>query len=222
METAVSSATIGTAYLRGEPVRGIDRAYAISQLAGAIMAEVADWTEAQILVECRRLNRLRGQPPLADGEVRNGVRRTIASLRRQTWREIELRSSLNYSHPTRHTFPHTVESERQVLLIGQTIDEMREEGYSDAVIPRECQVLNARHFAPPLDPAPLRGFIDYVLVTFDPDAPWSLIDHGTMIAELSTLLGRQADLVSRRGIERSENWIRRRAILESAHVIYTK
>ena len=61
--------------------------------------------------------------------------------------------------------------------------------------------------------------IDF-LVTFDPDAPWSLIDHGTMIAELSTLLGRQADLVSRRGIERSENWIRRRAILESAHVIY--
>lgn len=163
METAVSSATIGTAYLRGEPVRGIDRAYAISQLAGAIMAEVADWTEAQILEECRRLNRLRCQPHLADGEVRNGVRRTIASLRRQTWREIELRSWLNYSHPTRHTFPHTVESERQVLLIGQTIDEMREEGYSDAVIPRECQVLNARHFAPPLDPAPLRGFIDYVL-----------------------------------------------------------
>ncbi len=159
----MTCAAIGTTYLRGEPVRGVDRTYAISQLVGAIMAEVPDWTESQILAECRRLNRLRCQPHLADEEVRNGVRRAITSLRRQTWREIELRSWLDYTHPTQHTFPQTVESERQVLLIGQMIDEMRDQGLGDAVIMRECQVLNARYFAPPLDPSALRGFITHVL-----------------------------------------------------------
>jgi hypothetical protein len=41
-----------------------------------------------------------------------------------------------------------------------------------------------------------------------------------MEEELSQLLGRKADLVSRRAVERSRNYIRRRAILESAQVIY--
>jgi uncharacterized protein len=38
--------------------------------------------------------------------------------------------------------------------------------------------------------------------------------------ELSTLLGRRVDLVTRRAIEESDNWIRRRAILESAVPVY--
>jgi len=38
--------------------------------------------------------------------------------------------------------------------------------------------------------------------------------------ELSVMFGRDVDLVSRRGIEASRNSIRRRAILESAKVIY--
>ncbi len=59
-----------------------------------------------------------------------------------------------------------------------------------------------------------------ILVTFLPEAEWSLLDHIRMEEELSALLGRQVDLVSKKAIERSENWLRRRAILESAEVVY--
>jgi hypothetical protein len=59
-----------------------------------------------------------------------------------------------------------------------------------------------------------------VLVTFASDARWSLLDHVTMQDELAVLYGRKVDLVSRRGIERSRNPIRRRDILDSAEIIY--
>ncbi len=55
-----------------------------------------------------------------------------------------------------------------------------------------------------------------VLVTFTAEAAWSLLDHVAMEEDLSAILGRSVDLVSRRAVERSENAIRRRAILESA------
>ncbi len=57
------------------------------------------------------------------------------------------------------------------------------------------------------------------LVTFAPDAPWSLVDHVTMTDELETLLDRPVDVLTRRGVERSKNWIRRKHVLESAQVI---
>jgi len=60
------------------------------------------------------------------------------------------------------------------------------------------------------------------LVTFAPDAQWSLLDHTVMEEELSGLLGRKVDLVSRRAVERSSNWIRRKAILESAEPYYVE
>src|SRR5574337_1875496 len=59
-----------------------------------------------------------------------------------------------------------------------------------------------------------------VLVTFADDAEWSLFDHVTMEDDLSSILGRKVDLVSRRAIERSPNWIRRKAILEGAEPYY--
>lgn len=59
-----------------------------------------------------------------------------------------------------------------------------------------------------------------VLVTFAPDAAWSLFDQVDMQDELADILGRPVDLVSRRGIERSRNASRRRAILESARVVH--
>lgn len=59
-----------------------------------------------------------------------------------------------------------------------------------------------------------------LLVTFEPEADWSLLDHVQMEEELRVLLGRPVDLVSRRAIERSDNWIRRQAILETAEVVY--
>ncbi len=59
-----------------------------------------------------------------------------------------------------------------------------------------------------------------MMVTFAVDAQWSLLDHVRMQDELSDLLGRNVDLVSRKGIEKSRNYLRRKAILESSEVIY--
>jgi predicted nucleotidyltransferase len=59
-----------------------------------------------------------------------------------------------------------------------------------------------------------------LLVTFESEAKWSLLDHVRMQDELREILKRDVDLVSRRGIENSRNRIWRRAILESARVIY--
>ena len=59
-----------------------------------------------------------------------------------------------------------------------------------------------------------------LLVTFEPDAPWSLFDFVQMESELEAVLGRPVDLVERTSIERSDNWIRRRAILGSAEPLY--
>jgi len=59
-----------------------------------------------------------------------------------------------------------------------------------------------------------------VLVQFDAEARHTLFDMVFMQEELQRIFGREVDLVSRRGIETSRNYIRRRAILESAEVIY--
>ena len=59
-----------------------------------------------------------------------------------------------------------------------------------------------------------------VLVTFAPDARWSLLDHIRMGRELESLFGREVDLVSKRAVEESENWIRRRGILSATRAIY--
>ena len=59
-----------------------------------------------------------------------------------------------------------------------------------------------------------------VLVSFERDANWGLWDAVAMEDELSAILGRKVDLVSRRAVERSDNWIRRRAILAAAEPIY--
>jgi hypothetical protein len=58
------------------------------------------------------------------------------------------------------------------------------------------------------------------LVTFAPDADWSLLDVVGIEEELGLILGRKADLVSRQAVEQSYNWIRRKEILETAQVIY--
>ena len=59
-----------------------------------------------------------------------------------------------------------------------------------------------------------------LLVEFDRDADWSLLDHVEMEHELSNLLGRSVDLVTRRAVEQSKNDIRRDAILNSAEPVY--
>ena len=59
-----------------------------------------------------------------------------------------------------------------------------------------------------------------VLVTLDEQARHTLFDLHQMEEDLRRIFGRDVDLVSRRGIEKSRNQRRRRAILESAQVIY--
>lgn len=60
-----------------------------------------------------------------------------------------------------------------------------------------------------------------VLVTFADDAEWSLFDLVTMEDELEEIVGRDVDLVERKAVEESHNWIRREAILSSAQSIYS-
>lgn len=59
-----------------------------------------------------------------------------------------------------------------------------------------------------------------VLVTFEPEAKYGLFDIVHMQNELKRIFGREVDLLSRRGIETSRNYIRRKAILSSAEVIH--
>lgn len=59
-----------------------------------------------------------------------------------------------------------------------------------------------------------------VLVTFAPGAAPLWTDRVRMAAELSAIFGHPVDLVERRLIEESPNYIRRREILNSAEVIY--
>jgi hypothetical protein len=59
-----------------------------------------------------------------------------------------------------------------------------------------------------------------VLVTFAPDARWSLLDMVKMEDELGMMIRHKVDLVERCAIEQSENYIRRRHILNSAEPVY--
>jgi hypothetical protein len=59
-----------------------------------------------------------------------------------------------------------------------------------------------------------------VLVTFRPDSKRSLFDLIQMEDELEGMFGRKVDLATRPGIEASRNYLRRKAILDSAKVLY--
>ena len=59
-----------------------------------------------------------------------------------------------------------------------------------------------------------------VLVSFAPDARWSLLDLVRKQDELKAIWGREVDLVQRVAVERSENYIRRKSILSNLEVIY--
>ncbi|MBI2889992.1 MAG: nucleotidyltransferase domain-containing protein [Nitrospirae bacterium] len=59
-----------------------------------------------------------------------------------------------------------------------------------------------------------------LLVEFEPDERWSLMDLVRAEAEFADLFDRRVDLVDKNNLQRSSNWIRRDAILKSAEVIY--
>ncbi len=59
-----------------------------------------------------------------------------------------------------------------------------------------------------------------VLVSFAPDAKVSIFDMVHMQDKLKQIFSRDVDLISKRGVETSRNYLRRKAILESAQVIH--
>jgi predicted nucleotidyltransferase len=59
-----------------------------------------------------------------------------------------------------------------------------------------------------------------VLVTFAPNVGYGIGELLDMEDELKALFGRDVDLVKRDLVERSENYIRRRSILNSAQSVY--
>ena len=56
-----------------------------------------------------------------------------------------------------------------------------------------------------------------VLISFEPDIPWSLFDWVDMVDELKTIFGRDVDLVETSGLR---NPFRRQEILARRQVIY--
>ena len=59
-----------------------------------------------------------------------------------------------------------------------------------------------------------------LLVEFEPDRRLGLFDFVRIEQEFADLFGRKVDLVERLAVERSRNYIRRAAILESTETIY--
>jgi len=59
-----------------------------------------------------------------------------------------------------------------------------------------------------------------VIVQFHPNAHPTLFDLTYMEEELKAIFHRDVDLVTRKGIESSRNYLRRNAILSSAQVVY--
>ncbi len=59
-----------------------------------------------------------------------------------------------------------------------------------------------------------------VLVRFEEPVRWGLFDIAHMEEDLAGIFGRKVDLIDRIAVEKSPNYIRRRAILGSAQTFY--
>jgi predicted nucleotidyltransferase len=61
-----------------------------------------------------------------------------------------------------------------------------------------------------------------ILIDSAPDADWGLLDHVQMQLELQAYFQRSVDLITRRALERSQNWLRRQEILQTAQVLVSE
>lgn len=59
-----------------------------------------------------------------------------------------------------------------------------------------------------------------VMVTFHETARPTLFSLVTMTEELEALFGREVDIVTRQSVETSDNYIRRKEVLQTSQVIY--
>ena len=62
--------------------------------------------------------------------------------------------------------------------------------------------------------------ISIFLVSYQSQAQRGLLEKITMKEELENMVNRKVDLVSKKAIEKSRNWIRRQNILSTTEVIY--
>ncbi len=58
-----------------------------------------------------------------------------------------------------------------------------------------------------------------IMVKFLPQASWGL-EFASMKQELEKLFARKVDLLTKASVEKSENWIRRQEILDTAKLLY--
>ena len=58
-----------------------------------------------------------------------------------------------------------------------------------------------------------------ILIDFEKDARWGLFDQVEMKLELEELFGRSVDLLTRTGLDASQNWIRKAEIMETAQTL---
>jgi predicted nucleotidyltransferase len=58
-----------------------------------------------------------------------------------------------------------------------------------------------------------------VLISFEPDIPWSLFDWVDMVEELKSIFGREVDVVEKSGLR---NPFRRHEILSNRKIIYAE
>lgn len=59
-----------------------------------------------------------------------------------------------------------------------------------------------------------------ILVDFEEGADWGLLDHVQMQQELQALFQRNVDLISKRALLQSSNWLRRQEILKTAKPLF--
>lgn len=59
-----------------------------------------------------------------------------------------------------------------------------------------------------------------IIVSFEDNSTWGILELVRMKRELKTLLGREVDLMTKKSIEQSHNWIRRQEILGTAQIVY--
>lgn len=61
-----------------------------------------------------------------------------------------------------------------------------------------------------------------ILVSFKAETDWGLLDHIRMKQELKSLFHRNVDLITKRSLEQSSNWLLRREILKTVRVLFSE
>ncbi len=60
-----------------------------------------------------------------------------------------------------------------------------------------------------------------ILISFEPDIQWGLFDLVNMETELKNIFGKEIDLVEKNAVVNSDNYIRRKGILDGAQIIFS-